>query len=189
MTNIWKIGSWPGVGKKTKENKLKYIHKYALLKGFVGLGSDYLPDLTGKSIDDIKILIRKRNSKNKTPISIGKRAKQVFDFANNILKGDVILLYNRKSAYVGIAKENPDNQSEKSYYYAPEDDPRDFVKDFDRGDRISHRINVEWKPFGKELFDKVCLTWNDTVHQVLEADLGKIKNEKLKNYLKNKLAE
>jgi hypothetical protein len=191
MGNIWNIGSWPGIGKKTKKNRQKYI-QYALQYGFVGLGSDYLPDISNKSIDKIKILIREKNDKNKTPISIGIRAKRVFDFAN-ISKGDVILLYYKRSAYVGIAKENPDDPSKKPYYFVSDGDKKlNFFKGvFDSEDRVPHRIDVNWqfKEDSKvKLFDRVNLIWRSAVHQVSEMDLdNKIENEKLKNYLKNRL--
>ena len=182
MVKIWKIGAWPGLwGNNNTKNKEKYITEYALPYDFVAIGSAYIPDIT-KLSEPEKEMKTYMEDVGKKPKSIPERIKQILNFTKDIHKGDVILLYHQYKAYVGIVK------NEKPYYYVEKGSEKDFIKDT-IGDNIApHRIDVEWL-FDKRSFDTDFSMWQDRVHQVLREDLDKIKNEKLRRFLEQKLAD
>lgn len=171
MANIWKIGSWPGLwDNNTLKNKERYIKEYALPKNFVAIGSGYIPNIEKLSEDEL-IRILDRNNKL-------KKKQQILDFAKEIKKGDVILLYNHYKVCVGVVK-NP-------YYHVKKGSEKDFIKDTDDENIAPHRIDVDWQ-FEGVSFDADFSKWQDTVHQVFEEDLSKIADKKLKIFLRKKL--
>jgi len=177
MVNIWKIGSWPGLwDSNTLKTKEKYIKEYALPKNFVAIGYGWIPNIKKISEETIKKLLE-----NEDRGLIKRRTNELLNFANVVDKGDVILLYNYYKVYVGIVKnKNP-------YYYVKKGSALDFIKDTDGEDIAPHRIDVEWQ-FNKTPFEADFSEWQDTVHQVLDDDLDKIRDEKLRKFLKQKLA-
>lgn len=173
MVSIWKIGSWPGLwGSNTIKNKERYISEYALPKNFVALGSGYIPDITKLSEDELTRILERENKL--------KKKQQILNFAKVIDKDDVILLYNHYKVYVGIVK--------KPYYHVKKGSEKDFIKDTDGENIAPHRTDIEWQ-FNKLSFDADFSKWQDTVHQFLEEDLAKIRDEKLRKFLKQKLTE
>jgi len=179
MVNIWKIGAWPGLwgwGRNTRKNKERYIKEYALSRDFVAIGYGWIPDIKTLSEEEIGEYL-----KNKECGLIGRRTKEILNFANSISKGDVILLYDHFKVYVGIVK-NP-------YYYVEKGSEKDFINT--KGDDINrapHRIDVEWQ-FNKKPFDADFSKWRDAVHQVTWKDLTNIRSEELKRFLAQKLIE
>lgn len=178
MVNIWKIGAWPGLwDRNTLKTKERYIQEYALPKNFVALGYGWIPDITKISEATTKKLLE-----NEDCGLIERRTKELLNFAYVIDKGNIILLYNYYKVYVGIVK------NKKPYYYVEKGSALDFIKDTEDEDIAPHRIDVEWL-FNKVPFKADFSKWQDTVHQVLEDDLNKIKNEILRRFLREKLAE
>jgi len=179
MVNIWKIGAWPGLWyRNTRKNKERYIKEYALSRDFVAIGYGWIPDIRTLSEEEIKKYLESEECG-----LIGRRTKEILNFANVITKGDVILLYNHFKAYVGIVKnKNP-------YYYVEKGSEKDFIDtEGDDINRAPHRIDVEWQ-FNKKPFDADFSKWQDTVHQVTGEDLDNIRNEELKRFLAQKLTE
>lgn len=178
MVNIWKIGAWPGLwDSNTLKTKERYIQEYALPRGFVAIGYGWIPDIKKMSEKEIKIKLQSEERGK-----IGRRTKEILNFANVINKSDVILLYNHFKVYVGIVKvKNP-------YHHIKRGSKEDFINDTDDYNIAPHRINVEWQ-FNKNPFDADFSKWQDTVHQVLEEDMGKIKDKKLRRFLEQKLKE
>jgi predicted Mrr-cat superfamily restriction endonuclease len=176
MVNIWKIGSWPGLwDSHTLKTKEKYIKEYALPKNFVALGYGWIPNIKKTSKKVIKKLLENENCG-----LIERRTKELLSFANVIDKGDVILLYNYYKVYVGIVKnKNP-------YYHVKKGSALDFIIGAEGEDIAPHRIDVEWQ-FNKMPFEADFSKWQDTVHQVLEDDLDKIEDEKLRRFLRQKI--
>ena len=176
MVNIWKIGAWPGLwDANTRKNKEKYIKEYALSRNFVAIGYGWIPNIRTLSNEEIKRYLEREERR-----MIGRRTKEILNFANVITEKDVILLYNYFKVYIGIVKE--------TYYYVEKRSENDFIKNTE-GDNIApHRINVEWQ-FNKKPFDADFSKWQDTVHQVTEEDLKRVRDEELKKFLAQKLTE
>jgi len=176
MVNIWKIGAWPGLwDANTQKNKEKYIKEYALSRNFVAIGYGWIPDIGTLSNEEIKRYLEQEECR-----MIGKRTKEILNFANVITEKDVILLYNLFKVYIGIVKE--------TYYYVEKRSKNDFIKNTEGDDIAPHRINVEWQ-FNKKPFDADFSKWQDTVHQVIEEDLKRVRDEELKRFLAQKLTE
>jgi hypothetical protein len=176
MVNIWKIGAWPGLwDNNTLKTKERYIQDYALPRGFVAIGYGWIPDIKKLSEEEIK-----KKLENEGRGLIKRRTKENLNFANVIDRRDVILLYNHYKVYVGIVI-NP-------YYHVEKGSEKDFIEDTEGDDIAPHRIDVEWQ-FNKNTFDANFSKWQDTVHQVAEEDLDNIRNEELKRFLTQKLAE
>lgn len=167
--NIWKIGSWPGLwGKKSKRNKEKYIYEFALPKNFVTLGYGWIPHLKKLSKEEIRNFIIKRKLG-----TIKRRTEEISNFANKILKGDVILLYNCLQSFVGIVT--------RKYYYVQQYSGKDFFGYEDPINRAPHRIDVIWL-FNKKPFSVDFRCWQDTLYQIGHGDLNKIKDSFLKKF-------
>ncbi|MCG7849221.1 MAG: hypothetical protein MIO93_08600 [ANME-2 cluster archaeon] len=176
MVNIWKIAAWPGLWDgNTRKNKERYIKEYALSRDFVAIGYGWIPDISRLSEQEIKMYLEREECG-----LIGRRTKEILNFANVITKGDVILLYNHFKVHIGIVK-NP-------YYYVEKESEDDFIKDTEGEDIAPHRIDVKWQ-FNKKPFDADFSNWQDTVHQVTEEDLKKVRDEELKRFLAQKLTE
>lgn len=109
---------------------------------------------------------------------IEKRTKELINFAKEIDREDVILLYNHYKVHVGIVK--------NSYYYVEKGSAQDFIKDTEDEDIAPHRIDVEWQ-FNKTPFEADFSTWQDTVHQVFEEDLDKIPSMQIRRFLRQRL--
>ena len=63
-------------------------------------------DLTGKSLDEIKVMIRNKWGGNN--LSIGNQASQIYKFANDLKIGDYVLSQNQKENKYLIGKINSD---------------------------------------------------------------------------------
>ena len=178
------MGYLPITKKSMKEVGIKkkniFVERYALSRGFVAIGYGWIRNIKEISVQEIH-----QQLKIKGCGKIGKRTKEILCFANEIEKGDVILLYNHFKVYVGIVKDR-DN---KPYYYVERNSKDDFI-DETEGDNIApHRIDVEWQ-FNNKSFSADFSSWQDTVHRVLQSNiLEKDMNEKLREYLLQKISE
>ena len=182
MVRIWKIGSLPGLKRYTtaKENKRWHI-KYALSQNFVAIGFGFVSDIRKLSENEIRKSMVAHPRTEKSP---DYYSKQITTFAKNIKQGDVVLLYNQKSVYVGIVRDS------HPYYYVEIDSEKDYFKDPNNPqDRAPHRINVEWQ-FNKSTFFVDFSSWRDTIHEVLEIDFrNKDMDEELREYLLHIISE
>lgn len=193
MVNIWKIGSAPALwgNKKTSRDKKKYI-AIALSKGFVAIGYGFISENIKNLYENEKAEFEKKIKEyleRKSKGRIGKRTKEIYDFAINIKEGDVIILYYTHSkAFIGTVKEH---KNDEIYYYVEKETEENLFGKNNEINRAPHRIDVNWgiKELNDEVyFEGVCLgKWQDTLHQFLEEDLKNIKDERLRKYLKNKL--
>ncbi len=184
MVNIWKIGAWPGIlGEKSSKNKEKYI-QYALDLNSVAFGFGYTPDFRSLDREEISNYLRRNREPGNEPV-ISRKTNEIWNFSRIVKENDVFLLYHRYKAYVGIAKKNDNGEL---YYYVDKNSKLNVI-DPTSENNAPHRINVAWEN-GKEPFDNVNFSmWRDTLHQVTKDDMTKIKNDKLKKYLLEKLKE
>lgn len=172
--SVWKIGSRPGPkenwfkGLSANEASKRYID-LALKRGFVALGYGWIEDLNGLSRDEIRHFLMKRELG-----VIERRVKEIYSFANELNKGDIILLYKNYQAYLGITT--------RRYYYVKEGSRNDFFGHECRIDRAPHRINIIWL-FNKTPFSIDFSRWQDTLHKVSQTDLGKISDPFLRKFI------
>lgn len=191
MPRVWKLGTWPGIGEgNTVGSREDYIEK-ALANGFVAIGGAHIPSLAEKSIDWIK-----------ERTSTDQKAWEWYRFANEIKQGHLIMLYVSKrstgteptKAYLGVVESPPidlktaNARSGDAYYFVPKS--HKLAKFFPGPDYAPHRLNVKWLP-PREGFEVSIPYWNDTVHEILEEDLGnnvKTSDDKAKSHLRKFLA-
>ena len=188
MVRVWKLGSWPGIGKYSKKSKSRYV-EVALRKGFVAIGYAWLGNLTGKTINDFQ--------------DAGEHlitAKQLYAFANEILEDDIILLYDNRLephvVYVGQVRPAPAELAPhpgSSYYFVPRGHRLDY---FPGRSSAPNRLNVRWLVLSGKRSFRAELPWQDTLHEVvasyLETKKGMfewIRDPVLKSFLKRKFSE
>jgi hypothetical protein len=176
MVKVWKIGQWPGIwGGRTKKHKERYVKEYALPFGFVAVGYGWIPNI--RTLDENTL--RKEVAKDGS--FVGRRTKELLNFAYHIKEDDIILLYSQYHAYVGVATK----KNNEPYYFVKKGSCEDYIKDAEDEDIAPHRIKVKWlykKPFGMDFS-----MWRDTVHEVTLRDLSKIEDDKLRNLLLQKI--
>jgi hypothetical protein len=167
LVRIWKVGGWPGIGRKnTPQNKKQYI-AIALDKCFAAIGSAEVPDLSRLSVSQIADYK-------------GVRAAEWYRFGHDIKQGHIVMLYDNSSrqrvAYVGVVTApprdlaKPNSQPGAAYYHVPEHHRLNYFRNIDRVNYAPHRVNVRWIR-GKKRPVEVVIDWQDTLHEVRDRDI------------------
>lgn len=174
MINIWRIGSWPGIREDTKENRKKFALEYAIPYNFIAIGSGYLPDVKGWTIEEIRDETDKK-SKAKN------RAKTVNYFVNEMKIGDIVFLdLDGKEGYMG--------EIASDYYWVQKNSSLDFIRNTSGYNYAPHRRDVCWKYKDKsgkaESFSDISFGLNGAVNKIKDEQISQITNSKVKKYLK-----
>jgi restriction system protein len=81
-------------GRETEERD-----RFALIRGVAVINWDWLPDLTGRSPEDIRRCLDEHDAYMETqPSLVTRNANEIFRFANEILVGDLVVLPRRPKA-------------------------------------------------------------------------------------------
>lgn len=73
--------------------------RFALVRGVAVINWDWLPDLTGRSAEDIRRCLDEHDAYTETqPGVVTRNANEIFAFANEILVGDLVVLPRRPQA-------------------------------------------------------------------------------------------
>jgi HNH endonuclease len=166
LAKIWKIGPEPGVDRE------EYL-PVALEKGFVSIGWARIGNLAGRGFDDISKEFVKAYGHN----SIGPR--QLLMFANEILPGDMILLYNLGTVHIGMVEDRRGS----AYYHIK----RNSREDYFRGtNNAPHRVGVRWR-YGRREFPANFKGFTAPLYEIDKSQLWRIDRKAVREALARSL--
>jgi len=111
--------------------------------------------------------------------------REISYFYNDIMKGDVILLYIKGFVYYGHAIVS--KRGGVYYYVKPKDEDDYFYNPDDLDNRAPHRVAVQWDDNQRHPAD--FSMWVDTVHRVTSRDLFNILDVELRADLELQLSD
>lgn len=174
MFKVWKIGCKPfdlkEFEKETGMNIYDYL-KYSDEHNFVAIGWKRLGNL--KNYNNFNEIVAKMKVDGG---KYNKTSEQIFDFANNIKEGHIILHYEHNFKIHNVGKVVPWEDG-SIYKYVIDNNLKGFAR---------HRIKII-QLFDGRSFKADFSKWQDTIHEFKEEDLNLIQDKELRDFLYKEL--